>query len=128
MNNIEIIQQLQQAFKQKDFETFEQICSPDIQWIQNPGFPNGSTHYGTKAIIENVFKAFNNDWESWGFEVEEYLDAVNSVIVIGCYKGIHKVSKKSFTSSTAHVYDLANAKVMKFRQFTDTKVIWDAMH
>ena len=30
-------------------------------------------------------------------------------------------------SPAAHVYDLADGKVIRFRQFTDTKVIWDAM-
>ncbi|MGF1677239.1 MAG: nuclear transport factor 2 family protein [Rivularia sp. (in: cyanobacteria)] len=83
--------------------------------------------YGPEAVIENVFKAFNHDWESWRFEVQEYLDAANSVIVIGFYEGVHQVSKKSFRSNAAHVYDLVDGKVSKFRQFTDTKVIWDAI-
>jgi len=127
MTNIEIIQELYRTFRDKDYDAFRQICSPNLEWIQNPGFPNGSTHYGAEAVIENVFKAFNNDWESWRFEIEEYLDAANSVIVIGFYQGIHQASKNPFRSNAAHIYDLLNCKVIKFRQFADTKSIWDAI-
>ncbi|MEA5595193.1 nuclear transport factor 2 family protein [Rivularia sp. UHCC 0363] len=125
MNNIEVIQELYETFRDKDYEAFRRICDPSIEWIQNEGFPNGSTNYGADAVIENVFKAFNNDWESWRFEIEEYLDAANSIVVIGFYAGVH-LSKKSFRSNTAHVYDLADGKVTRFRH-TDTKLIWDTM-
>lgn len=127
MSNIEVIQELYRTFKDKDYEGFRQICSPNLEWIQNEGFPKGSTNYGADAVIENVFKAFNNDWEFWKFQIKEYLNAGNSVIVIGFYEGVHQVSKKSFRSNAAHVYDLVNGKVTRFRQFADTKVIWDAI-
>lgn len=127
MNNIQVIQELYRAFREKDYNSFRQICIPDLVWIQNEGFPRGSSHYGVDAVIEEVFKAFNNDWEAWQFHIEEYLDAGRSVIVLGVYEGIHRVSQKSFRSSAAHIYDLVDGKVVRFRQFTDTKVIWDAM-
>lgn len=127
MTNIEIIQELYRTFEAKDYEAFRQICDPNLKWIQNQGFPNGSINYGADAVIDNVFKAFNLDWESWSFKIEEYLDAGTSVIVIGFYEGVHRVSRKSFRSDTAHVYDLVDGKVTRFRQFADTKVIWDAI-
>ncbi len=127
MNNIEVVRELYRTFKDKDYEAFRRICDRDLIWIQNQGFPNGSTNYGADAVIDNVFKAFNRDWSSWSFEIEEYLDAGTSVIVIGYYRGSHRISRKSFRSNAAHVYDLTNNKVTRFRQFTDTKVIWDAM-
>lgn len=34
---------------------------------------------------------------------------------------------KSFRSDATHIYDLRDGKVTKFRQFADTKVIWDAL-
>ena len=58
-----------------------------------------------------MFKAFNNDWESWSFAIEQYLDAGETIIVIGCYTGNHRQSGKSFSSPAAHVYDLKDGKV-----------------
>lgn len=127
MSNISVIKQLYQTFANKDYRAFRQICDPDLIWIQNEGFPNGSTNYGVDAVIENVFKAFDRDWSSWNFEIEEYLDADPSVIVVGSYQGTHRISGKSFRSDAAHLYKLANGKVIQFQQFADTKVIWDAM-
>lgn len=127
MSNISVIKQLYQTFANKDYQAFRQICDPDLIWIQNEGFPNGSTNYGVDAVIENVFKAFDRDWSSWNFEIEEYLDADPSVIVVGSYQGTHRISGKSFRSDAAHLYKLANGKVIQFQQFADTKVIWDAM-
>jgi uncharacterized protein len=63
----------------------------------------------------------------WSFAIEEYLDAGSTIVVIGNYTGRHRLSGKLFRSPAAHVYDLLNGKVSRFRQFTDTKVIWDAM-
>ena len=127
MNKLELIQELYRAFREKDYDAFRKICSPNLEWIQNGGFPSGSTRCGADAVIDGVFKAFNNDWDSWQFHIEEYLDAGRSVVVLGFYEGIHRVSGKSFRSPAAHVYDLMGGKVTRFRQFTDTKVIWDAM-
>ena len=127
MNNVELIKELYRAFREKDYTAFKRICSLDIEWIQNEGFPNGATWHGANEVIEGVFEAFDEDWESWKFEIEEYLDAGKSVVVIGAYSGVHRETKKSFRSAAAHVYDIAEGKVSRFRQFTDTKLIRDAM-
>jgi uncharacterized protein len=127
MTNLEIIQELYRAFREKDYDAFLQICTSDIEWIQNEGFPRGATRRGAEAVVDGVFKAFNQDWESWSFAIEQYLDAGETIVVIGNYTGRHRLSGKSFCSPAAHVYDLRDGKVSRFRQFTDTKVIWDAM-
>ncbi|GEM_PF-4201606 len=90
------------------------------------GFPRGTTHQEAEAVVEGVFKSFNNDWESWSFDIEQYLDAKQTIIVIGTYAGRHRLSGKSFRSRAAHVYDIGDGKLSRFRQFTDTKLIWDA--
>lgn len=128
MTKLEVIQELYRAFREKDYDAFLRICAPDLEWIQNEGFPRGTTHRGAEAVVKGVFKAFNNDWESWSFDIEQYLDAGETIIVIGSYAGRYRVSGKSFRSPAAHVYDICNGKVSRFRQFTDTKVIWDAMN
>ena len=127
MTNLEIIQELYRAFREKDYDRFLHICTPDLEWIQNEGFPRGATYRGVEAVVERVFQAFDLDWESWSFEIEQYLDAGQTIIVIGSYAGRHRLSGKSFRSPAAHVYDLCDRKVFRFRQFTDTKLIWDAM-
>jgi uncharacterized protein len=127
MNNIEVIQELYRAFREKDYDAFLRICTEDLEWVQNEGFPGGATYKGASAVVENVFKANNNNWEGFAYEIIEFLDAGSSVIVIGMYTGRHRVSSKFMRAAAAHVYNLRDGKVCRFRMFADTKTIWNAM-
>lgn len=127
MKNIEVIQELYRAFCEKDYNAFRRITTDDLEWIQNVGFPNGKTYRSASEVIEEVFKVNHNQWEGFGYQIEQFLDADSSVIVLGRYIGYHRVSGKSMNAAAAHVYDLDNGKVYRFRMFADTKTIWDAM-
>jgi len=127
MNNIEVIQELYRAFREKDYDAFLRISTDDLEWIQNEGFPGGATHKGASEVIEAVFKANHNNWEGFAYNIEQFLNASNSVIVIGSYSGSNRISGKSMSAAAAHVYDLRDGKVCRFRMFADTKTICDVM-
>jgi uncharacterized protein len=127
MNNIEVIQELYRAFREKDYDAFLRISTDDLEWIQNKGFPGGATYKGASEVIEAVFKANHNNWEGFTYDIEKFLNAGNSVIVIGSYSGSNRISRKFMSAAAAHIYDLRDGKVCRFRMFADTKTIWDAM-
>jgi ketosteroid isomerase-like protein len=127
MTNLEVVQELYRAFREKDYDAFLHICTPDLEWIQNEGFPRGTTYRGAEAVVEGVFRANDERWEMFSFQIDQYLDAGDSVIVVGAYVGRHRQSQKSLRAVTAHVYDLVDGKVCRFRMFADTKTIWDSM-
>jgi uncharacterized protein len=127
MNNIEVIKELYRAFREQDYDTFLHLSTEDIEWIQNEGFPGGATYKGASAVIEGVFQANNNQWSGFAYQIEEILDAGNSVIVVGKYSGRDRVSGKSMSAAAAHIYDLHDGKIARFRMFADTKSIWNAM-
>jgi uncharacterized protein len=127
MRGVELIRELYRAFREKDDYAFRRLCSPEIEWIQNEGFPGGATRRGADEVIEGVFKSFDAEWEGWRFQIDEYFDAGRSVIVLGNYEGIHRDSGKLLRAAAAHVYDVADGRITRFRQYTDTKTIWDAM-
>ena len=74
-----------------------------------------------------MFKSFKNEWDHWRYAIEEYLDAGSTVIVLGRYTGTHRVTGKPMESAAAHVYDVTNGKITRFRQYTDTYSIVKAM-
>jgi uncharacterized protein len=127
MNNIEVIQELYRAFREKDYDAFLRISTDDLEWIQNKGFPEGATYKGASEVIEAVFKANHSNWEGFAYNIEQFLNASNSVIVIGSYTGSNRISGRSMSAAAAHIYDLRDGKVCRFRMFADTKAIWDAM-
>ncbi len=125
--NIAVIKQLYDLFARKDYESFREICAPDILWIQNDGFPGGGTHQGAEAVVRDVFQNFKNEWDGWKYEIDQYLDAGDTVIVLGRYVGTHLVTGKAMSSSAAHVYDLDGGRITRFRQYADTYSIVRAM-
>ncbi|MGF1520390.1 MAG: nuclear transport factor 2 family protein [Nodosilinea sp.] len=127
MNNIDLIQELYRTFREQDYDAFLSICTADLEWIQNEGFPNGRTHRGAAEVIQKVFEANRADWIGFSYEIEDYLDAGNAVVVVGRYVGKNRVTGKSMNASATHIYDLRDGKVYRFRMFADTKTIWNAM-
>ena len=53
MTNLEIVKELYRSFSTKDYESFPSIC-PELEWIQNPGFPKVS---GIKLKAANDLSA-----------------------------------------------------------------------
>ena len=49
-----------------------------------------------------------------------------AAFVLGNYTGRHKETGKSMRAATAHVFDIRNGRIRRFRQYTDTAIIRDA--
>ncbi|MBA4148176.1 MAG: nuclear transport factor 2 family protein [Verrucomicrobia bacterium] len=127
MNNLEIVQRLYAAFRANDREGVLQIFAPDIEWIQNEGFPGGGRYVGAEVVLDEVFTKFRIEWESWEAPVSEWLDAGETIIALGEYRGTHKRTGKSMMAAFAHVYEVRNRRIIRFRQFTDTVKIAEAV-
>ncbi len=126
MNNLEVVQNLYKWFAKKDFDKIRTILSPNIEWIQNQGFPNGGVHHGIEQVLSGVLTNFKKDWKSWNAIVNQWLDSGDAIICLGYYQGIHRITDKSMKAEFAHIYWLKNSKIYKFQQFTDTLIIQKA--
>ena len=129
MSSVEIIENLYNSSGNKDYDAFRSLCSEDIEWIQNRGFPKGGHHHGADAVIKNVFQQFEKDWTVFKFEKHEIFESRDGskVTVIGSYIGEHKQTKKTVDAAAVHIFEIVNGKVKRFRQFTDTATIATAL-
>lgn len=126
MDNIETIKELYRAFREKDYNAFLLISTEDLEWIQNEGFPDGTTYKGASEVVESVFKANSSQWKDFAYHINTILDAGSSVVVTGRYAGKNHTSGKRLDAAAAHIYDLREGKVCRFQMFADTKAIWDS--
>lgn len=126
-SNLAVIRELYRHFKEKDYNSFQEICDENIIWNQNPGFPNGNSHRGAQDVIDHVFMSFDETWDEWKLEISQFYDAGEAIIVTGVYEGRHKKTGKAFVSEAAHLYEIKKGKVVRFQQYADSKIIWDAM-
>ena len=88
--------------------------------MQCAGFPGGGHRHGIEEVLGKVFGALRNTWRDWSVEVDEYLDAGDAVVVLGRYAGTHGETGRSMEAVFAHVYDVEDGRITRFRQFTDT--------
>ena len=118
--NVQVVRNMYDAFGHKDEARLRQLLHPDVEWIQCAGFPGGGHRHGVDEVLEKVFASLRSDWNDWRVEIEEYLDAGDVVVALGHYAGTHATTKRSMTAVFAHVYNVANGRIVRFRQFTDT--------
>ncbi|WP_242155507.1 nuclear transport factor 2 family protein [Aestuariivivens sediminis] len=126
-SNIEIIEELYRDFSNGNIESIKEKFAPEIEWIQMKGFPNGGCHIGFDDIQKNVFKKFNENWTNWTANVDEFLDAGESIFAIGHYEGKYNKTGKSFKADFIHRYGLKEGQITKFTQYTDTNLVVKAM-
>ena len=120
---VQIVKRLYNAFAHRDANAIRELFAPDIEWIQNEGFPNGGRHVGADTVINDVFGKFRTEWSAWRVTTDEYLDAGDTVVVIGDYHGTHAATGRSMTAAFAHVYDVRGGRIARFRQYTDTAML-----
>ena len=127
MTNLTTVQDLYTAFGQRDEQRLRTLLAPDVEWIQCAGFPGGGHRHGVEAVLAKVFGALHSEWNDFRAEIDEYHDAGGTVIAIGHYRGTHATTGRAMESLFAHVYDVVDGRIVRFRQITDTVPIAAAM-
>lgn len=127
MSPKELVQALYDAIKENNYATIREVCDPEIDWIQNEGFPGGGRRHGVEEVITKVFQSFGREWESFAFQPGEVIGAGDTVVVLGSYKGRHRATGNKLSAAAAHVFDITDRKIARFRQYTDTHQIVLAM-
>jgi len=126
-NSLALVQSLYIAFASRDRDRILAILHPDVEWIQNEGFPGGGLHKGAIHVLDGILSQFRRDWDNWRARVTEWHDAGDTIIAIGIYEGTNKATGKQLSAAFAHVYTVANAQIVRFRQFTDTAMVHRAI-
>jgi ketosteroid isomerase-like protein len=127
MTHLEIVKQMYAAFANRDRETILELFHPEIEWVQNEGFPGGGSHVGAEAVLNDVFAKFRAEWSDWRAVVEDWLDAGDTIIALGEYRGTFRTTGRSTAAAFAHVYRLSGGRIVRFQQYTDTIKVAEAM-
>ncbi|WP_448113707.1 nuclear transport factor 2 family protein [Mesorhizobium amorphae] len=110
----------------KDLAAMMAPITDRTAWTEMAGFPYAGTYVGTVAIIEGVFKRIGDEWEGYTFTLERLVDGGSTILGIGTYSGTYKRTGKPMKARVVHVWDVEDGKVLRFEQFTDTKLVAQA--
>ncbi|HKI03266.1 MAG TPA: nuclear transport factor 2 family protein [Thermoanaerobaculia bacterium] len=126
MSNLELVKDLYKAFGAGDRDRILEIFDPEIEWLQNEGFPGGGRHTGAETVLNDVFARFGREWETWQAVTDRWLDAGEAIVVLGEYRGTRRTTGKSMTAAFAHVYTLRGGRIVRFEQYADTVKVAEA--
>ncbi len=127
MDNLTVVKTFYQSLEAGQLEKAIGMLHDDVEWVGMEGFPYGGVSRGPDAVVKNVFAKFGAEWATWQAAIDEFMDAGDDIVVLGSYKGTYKATEKSMTAAFAHVYHVQDGRIVRFRQFTDTLKVREAM-
>jgi hypothetical protein len=123
VSNVQVVQDLYEAFGQGDVPAVLGAMEADIQWREAEGNPyqmSGEAWVGSDAILQNLFMKLGAEWDGFTVNPKEFHDAGDTVVVEGRYTGTCKSTGKALDAQYCHVFKIRNGKLANFQQFVDT--------
>jgi ketosteroid isomerase-like protein len=120
--NVDLVRAIYDAFGTGDIPGILSRMAPDIEWNEAEGHPyaDGNPYRGPDAILGGVFARLGGEWDGFAAVPEEFLDAGDTVIVLGRYRGTAKATGRTLDAQLAHVWRISDGKAARFQQYTDT--------
>ena len=121
-DNVALVEAIYAAFAAGDVPGVLSRMSPDIVWNEAENFPyaDRNPYLGPEAILTGVFARLGTDWEGFAAVPDEYLDAGDTVVVLGRYHGTYQATGETLDAQLVHVWRLEDGKAVAFQQYTDT--------
>ncbi|MDP1661880.1 MAG: nuclear transport factor 2 family protein [Phycisphaerales bacterium] len=121
-NNIDLIRGIYDAFSNGDVATVMGSLSPGVIWneAENNPWADGNPYIGPEAVASGIFARCAGEWEGFAVEVVELLDAGDTVIMLGRYRGTYKATGRSQNTQVVHVWRIDGGRVSRFQQYVDT--------
>lgn len=122
-DNAQFVQGLYEAFAKGDVPTVLAAMDPGIEWTEaeHVTFWPGHSFIGPEAVVAGVFARLPATFgDTFRIEIDRLLDSGSAVVMEGRYKGIVQATGKALDAQVTHVWDIADGKVAKLRQYTDT--------
>ena len=120
--NVAAIRAIYSAFAAGDVPAVLGAMSPDIVWNEAESFiyADGNPYRGPEAVLNGVFARCIGEWDGFSAIPEEFLDAGDTVVVLGRYRGTNKATGAPLDAQLAHIWRVRDGKAAQFQQYTDT--------
>jgi uncharacterized protein len=120
--NKQTIEEMYAAFGRGDVPTVLGSLHPEIEWweAENFMYSDKNPYRGPQSVLGGVFMRLGTEWEGFGVEPEEVLDAGETVVGRGYYVGKYRQTGREVRAQFAHVFKFRDGRVVKFQQYTDT--------
>lgn len=120
--NVEFVRAIYDAFAAGDLPGVLAGMSPDIVWneAENSIYADANPYVGPEAVRTGVFARLGSEWDGFAVVPEEYLDAGETIVVLGRYRAECKATSKAMDAQFAHVWRMRDGKAAHVHQYIDT--------
>jgi len=121
-SNVPLLRSLYAAFASGDAPSVFARMDPAIVWTEAENFPyaDRNPYIGPDAVAEGIFMRLATEWDNFEARPHEFLDAGDTVVVLGYYEGTYKATGKHLLAQFVHVWRVRDGKLAAFQQFVDT--------
>jgi len=115
---LEIVKDVYNRFAEEDIAGFLILCAGDIEWVVNgPAALEKCRTFKGREGVQEFLKILGESWEFSEFTPKQFLTDGPTVIVLGEEKGRDKKSGVPFENRWAHVFDVKDEQIIRFREF-----------
>ena len=113
--NVEIVRHCVEAFLSGDNETALSHYDPEVEFDATAR-PEGQVYRGHQGVAE-AMRVWVGAWEDWKFEVEEFIDMGDRVLLIARESGRGKGSGVEIDQQAFVVFTLRQGKIVRWQGF-----------
>jgi ketosteroid isomerase-like protein len=96
--NVELVRNAFQALSTEGIEAALSFFAPDVVWHTTDRWLEGRAYRGHDGMRE-LFAAFTENFDDWGYELDDNRDADDRVVALTCMTGRIKNSRQSVSQS-----------------------------
>jgi uncharacterized protein len=122
-DKLEAARGLYDAFNRGDLNAFERGCAPSFVWNEADNSLNaaGNPYRNFQAVVDGVFQPTMRDFDGFRCDLEKLLDAGDTIIGTGHYRGKYKTTGRQLTAQFCHLLHFdSNARLDAVQEYTDT--------
>lgn len=123
MGSVEVVRAHYAASDRGDLDGMLAPLADDVEWTEAAGTAYAGTYMGPDAVRTHVFGPIAAEWDGFGFDLAELLEAGSTVVALGSYRGTHRRTGKAVLARVAHVWRVADGKVRSFEQIADSALL-----
>jgi ketosteroid isomerase-like protein len=130
MKQIETVRKIYSDFAFGDAAAILGTFADDVEFRLAESHPyrgSAGAWHGKEEIAQRFFAVAGPEWQGWTMNVEQTVEAADTVVVEGRYTGLYKPTMRRMDVQVCHVWRFRGDRVASFHQYVDTAALQRVM-
>ena len=99
-------------------ELIDQMCTADIEWVEDPRRADGAVYRGHDGVRRS-WERWLEQWDDWGWELERVIDCGDDVLVVARETARGASSGASVSARNHMAFTIRDGKIARYQEFYD---------